>query len=160
MAYDDSPAGNAPDFVYTVYIAAPIETVWNGLIQKELTETYWGHHNKSDWNIGSKWEHIRTGDSNIVDVHGHVLESDPPNRLVVTWNGTDGSKTEEPAPSVVTYALVALGPDTKLTVTHSQLTEGSVMHNGVTQGWPAVVSNLKSLLETGKLLSDDQWGVS
>lgn len=158
MAYDDTPAGNAPDFVYTIYIAASVETVWNGLIQKELTHAYWGHHNKSDWKVGSKWEHIRTDDSNIVDVHGHVLVSDPPNKLVVTWNGTDGSKTQEPAPSIVTYELVALGPDTKLTVTHSQLTEGSVMHKGVTQGWPAVVSNLKSLLETGKPLSAEEWG--
>lgn len=158
MAYDDKPAGDAPDFVYTIYIAATPETVWNGLIQKELTHAYWGHHNKSDWKVGSKWEHIRTDDSNIVDVHGHVLESDPPHKLVVTWNGTDGSKTQEPAPSVVTYELVALGPDTKLTVTHSQLTEGSVMHKGVTQGWPAVVSNLKSLLETGKPLSAEEWG--
>lgn len=158
MAYDDKPAGNAPDFVYTLYIAAPIETVWNGLIQQEVTETYWGHHNKSDWKIGSKWEHLRSSDTNVVDVHGQVLESDPPNKLVITWNGINGSKTEEPAPSVVTYELVALGPDTKLTVTHSQLTQDSVMHTGVTQGWPAVLSNLKSVLETGNPLSDDQWG--
>lgn len=158
MAYDDKPAGNAPDFVYTIYIAATAETVWDGLIQKELTEKYWGHHNKSDWKVGSKWEHLRASDSNVVDVHGQVLESDPPNKLVVTWNGADGSKTEEPTPSIVTYELVALGPDTKLTVTHSKLTKDSVMHKGVTQGWPAVLSNLKSLLETGKTLSDDQWG--
>lgn len=157
MDYDDKPAGDAPDFVYTIYIAANAETVWNGLIKKELTKTYWGHHNKSDWKVGSKWEHLRADDSNIVDVHGQVLESSPPSKLVVTWNGIEGGKTEEPTPSVVTYELTALGPDTKLTVTHSKLTEGSVMHKGVTQGWPAVLSNLKSLLETGKALSDDQW---
>lgn len=158
MAYNDSPAGDAPDFVYTIYIAATVETVWNGLIQREVTEKYWGHDNQSDWKVGSKWEHVRTDGSNIADVHGQVLESDPPNKLVVTWNGTEGSKTEEPTPSVVTYELIALGPDTKLSVTHSKLTDGSVMHNGVTQGWPAVLSNLKSVLETGKPLSDDQWG--
>ncbi|GHB01430.1 hypothetical protein GCM10009069_25390 [Algimonas arctica] len=157
MAYDDTPNGDAPDFVYTLYIAARAETVWNGLIQKELTEKYWGHHNKSDWTVGSIWQHQRADDSNIVDVHGQVLESDPPHKLVVTWNGADGSKMEEPTPSVVTYELLALGPDTKLTVTHSKLNIDSVMHKGVTQGWPAVLSNLKSLLETGKPLSDDQW---
>jgi uncharacterized protein YndB with AHSA1/START domain len=158
MAYNDKPAGDAPDFVYTIYIAATVETVWGGLIQKKLTEKYWGRHNKSDWKVGSKWEHTRADESNIVDVNGQVLESDPPNKLVVTWNGTESSKTEEPTPSVVAYELVALGPDTKLTVTHSKLTTDSVMHKGVTQGWPAVLSNLKSLLETGKPLSDDQWG--
>ena len=71
-------------------------------------------------------------------------------------NGPEGSKTFEAHPSVVTYDLVALGPDTKLTVTHSKLNKGSVMHEGVTQGWQALMSNLKSLLETGKTLSEDQ----
>ena len=152
------PKGDAPDFVYTIYIAANAATVWNGLIDKEVTEKYWGRHNVSDWKEGSKWEHTRTDGSGTVDVHGHVLECDPPRKLVVTWNGPDGSKTQEAHPSVVTYDLVALGPDTKLTVTHSKLDKGSVMHEGVTQGWQALMSNLKSLLETGKTLSEDQWG--
>lgn len=153
-----TPQGDAPDFIYTIYIAADIETVWNGLIDKEVTEKYWGRHNVSDWKKGSKWEHIRADGSEIVDVHGQVLEVDPPKKLVVTWNGPENSITSEPHPSIVTYALISLGPDTKLTVTHSKLSKGSVMHIGVTEGWPALMSNLKTLLETGKLLSDDQWG--
>ena len=153
----DPPMGDAPDFVYTIYIAAEVDTVWNGLIEREVTEKYWGRHNVSDWNKSSKWEHIRSDGSNIVDVYGQVLEIEPPHRLVITWNGVEGSKTQEPTPSVVTFELVALGPDTKLTVTHAKLTKGSVMHDGVTQGWPALLSNLKSLLETGKTLSDDKW---
>lgn len=158
MAYDDDPSGNASDFVYTIYIAASQATVWNGLIDKEVTAVYWGRHNKSDWAAGSKWEHVRTDGSDIVDVHGQVLECDPPHKLVVTWNGPEDSKTHEPAPSIVTYELVELGPDTKLTVTHRLLTEGSIMHDGVTQGWPAVLSNLKSVLETDKPLSSEHWG--
>jgi len=154
----DPPNGDAPDFVYTIYIAADVETVWNGLVDKEVTEKYWGRHNVSNWKTGSKWEHIRSDGSGIVDVHGQVLEINPPNKLIVTWNGTDGSETNEPHPSVVTYELVALGPDTKLTVTHAKLNDGSAMHKGVTQGWPALMSNLKSLLETGKTLSDEEWG--
>ncbi len=157
MAFDDKPSGDAPDFIYTLYIAASIDTVWDGLINKEVTQTYWGRHNTSDWKTGSKWEHIRTDGSGIVDVHGQVLEVSPPNRLVVTWNGPDGSKTHETAPSIVTYDLVALGPDTKLTVTHSKLEIGSVMHGGVTEGWQAVLSNLKTVLETGKPLSSHLW---
>ncbi len=153
----DPPKGDAPDFVYTIYIAADAETVWNGLIEKEVTEKYWGRHNVSDWKKGSTWEHIRADGSGTVDVHGHVLEVDPPHKLVVTWNGTEDSAIKEPHPSMVTYELTPLGPDTKLTVTHAKLTEGSIMHKGVTQGWPALMSNLKSLLETGKTLSDDKW---
>lgn len=158
MAYDDKPAGDAPDFVYTIYIAANIETVWDGLVNKEVTEIYWGRENKSDWKAGSKWEHKRTDGSEIIDIHGQVIESTPPHKLVVTWNGPTGGKTAEPTPSIVTYDLVKLGPDTKLTVTHSLLNEGSIMHKGVTEGWIAVLSNLKTTLETGKPLRSDQWG--
>lgn len=157
MAFDDEPRGNAPDFVYTIYIAASVEIVWNGLIDKQVTQKYWGRENKSDWKAGSKWEHIRTDGSDIVDIHGQVLESDPPNKLVITWNGPDGSNTAEPTPSMVTYDLVALGPDTKITVTHSKLNQDSVMHRGVTEGWIAVLSNLKTVLETGKPLSSEKW---
>lgn len=157
MSYNDKPKGDAPNFVYTIYIAANIETVWDGLINKEVTQKYWGRHNKSDWKVGSKWEHIRTDGSNIVDIHGEVLEIDPPQKLVVTWNCPEGNKNREPAPSIVSYDLVALGPDTKLTVTHSKLSIDSAMHNSVTQGWQAVLSNLKTVLETGKPLSSEQW---
>lgn len=157
MAYNDKPKGDAPDFVYTIYIAANVETVWDGLINKEVTQKYWGRENRSDWKVGAKWEHIRTDGSDIVDIHGQVLESNPPHKLVVTWNGPDGSKTAEPTPSKITYELVALGPDTKLTVIHSLLTKDSIMHKGVTQGWQAVLSNLKSVLETGKPLRSEQW---
>lgn len=157
MAFNDKPKGDAPDFVYTIFIAAHIETVWNGLIDKEVTKKYWGHHNKSDWKVGSKWEHIQTDGSNVVDIHGEVLDIDPPQKLVFSWNSLDGSKSLESAPSVVSYDLTALGPDTKLTVTHSKLNKDSVMHNGVTQGWPAVLSNLKTYLETGKILSEEEW---
>lgn len=152
------PEGDAPDFVYTIYIAASADAVWNGLVDRELTARYWGRYNISDWQAGSKWEHVRSDGSNIVDVHGQVLECDPPRRLVVTWNGPPDSSTHEPSPSVVSYHLTALGPDTKLTVTHSKLDAGSVMHKGVTQGWPAVLSNLKTILETGKTLSEEKWG--
>ena len=157
MPYNDKPKGDAPNFVYTIYIAANIETVWDGLINKEVTQKYWGRHNKSDWKAGSKWEHIRTDGSNIVDIHGEVLEVDPPQKLVVTWNCPEENQNREPSPSIVTYDLVALGPDTKLSVTHSKLNIDSVMHNSVTQGWQAVLSNLKTTLETGKPLSSEQW---
>ena len=71
-----APQGDAPDFVYTIYIAADAETVWNGLIDKELTEKYWGRHNVSDWQVGANWEHGRTDGSGIVDVAGNELAND------------------------------------------------------------------------------------
>lgn len=146
-----------PDFVYVIYIAVDQETVWNGLIDRELTKKYWGRTNESDWQPGSRWEHVRSDGSGVVDIHGEVLEIDPPRRLVVTWvfpNATD----EEAKHTRVTYEIEPLGPDTRLTVIHSDLKEGSDEREGVTSGWPAVFSNLKTLLETGRTLSDEEWG--
>lgn len=149
----------APDFVYTVYIAAGIDAVWNGLIDKELTKAYWGHYNVSDWKAGSRWEHVRSDESGTVDIVGKVLEIDPPQKLVVSWSSPDDEGVDMKTSRVV-YELQALGPDTKLVVTHADLEEGSDMHSGVTQGWPAVLSNLKTILETGRTLSDEAWTCS
>ena len=157
MSFKDSPKGNAPDFIYAIYIASDAETVWNALIDREITKKYWGHYNVSDWKSGSIWEHRRVSDANIVDIHGEVLEIDPPNKLVVTWNAPENHSFAEPAPSIVTYELTAFGPDTKLKVTHSKLNKESDMQKGVTEGWPAVLSNLKTYLETGKVLSEEEW---
>ncbi len=146
----------APDFVYTIFIAARAEDVWNGLIDREMTKAYWGHYNESDWKQGSRWEHVRSDDSGKIDVVGKIIEMDPPSRMV--WSWSLASDANEPAKiSRVTYELSALGPDTKLIVTHSELEPESEMDGSVREGWSAVLSSLKTLLETGKALSDDQW---
>ena len=49
-------ANCAPAFVYTIFIKATVEQVWNGLIDRELTKAYWGHYNQSDWQAGSRWD--------------------------------------------------------------------------------------------------------
>ena len=74
----------APDFVYVTFIAADRETVWNGLIDRDVTKRYWGHYNDSDWKQGSRWEHVRSDGSGKVDTLGKVVEIDPPQRLVIT----------------------------------------------------------------------------
>lgn len=146
----------APDFIYTVFIAADQETVWNGLIDRDLTKAYWGHFNESDWKKGSRWEHVRSDGSGTVDITGKVIEMNPPNKMVISW--TSPKNADDPdQESRVTIELIELGPDTRLTVTHADLIAGSDMEKGVTQGWPAVVSNLKTLLETGKTLSEELW---
>ncbi len=147
----------APDFVYVVYIAAAVEAVWNGLVDPEVTRSYWGHTNESQWKKGAPWKHVRADGSGKVDIAGEVIEIDPPRRLVVSWASPDDAGNPDKI-SRVTYELVGLGPDTRLTVTHADLEAGSEMHVGVTAGWPAVLSNLKTRLETGRTLSDELWG--
>ena len=147
---------SAPDFVYTIFIRADIHTVWNGLIDGELTRRYWGHENVSSWKVGAPWEHVRADASGKVDTRGRVVEMNPPRKMV--WSWAFDEEADDPAKrSRVTYELEELGPDTRLTVTHSELEPGSAMDEGVRDGWPAVLSNLKSILETGEVLREGQW---
>tara|TARA_R110001606_G_scaffold261355_1_gene409750 strand:- start:1131 stop:1637 length:507 start_codon:yes stop_codon:yes gene_type:complete len=146
----------APDFVYTIFIKATAEAVWNGLIDRDLTKAYWGHYNGSDWQPGSRWNHVRSDGSGKIDTCGRIVEIEPPHKMIWTWSFE--CDADSPARvSRVIYELTPLGPDTKLTVTHSELEPGSPMDTGVREGWPAVLSNLKSLLETGTVLSEGLW---
>ena len=139
-----------PEFVYTVYIAAPAERVWNALVDGDLTRQYWGHENRSDWKPGSRWEHVRVGPGGQVDVAGRVIEINPPRKLVTSWF-FPADEGEEGKTSHVTYEVTAMGDEARLVVTHSDLNEPG-MRAGVSSGWPLVLSSLKSFLETGKAL--------
>ncbi|MBS0272854.1 MAG: SRPBCC family protein [Proteobacteria bacterium] len=134
-------------FVYVTYIYTTPQKVWDAITKPEFAKRYWFNYNVSDWKMGSRWEHRKGDDSGTVMVDGTVLESDPPHRLVTTWTRPDKSKE----PSRVTYDIAQYGPGLVcLTVTHDQLERDPAMANGISGGWPKVLSNLKSLLETGK----------
>src|SRR5215831_142785 len=75
-----------PTFVYVTYIESTPEKVWHALTDADLTAAYWGHSNVSDWQAGSRWEHVRADGSGIADVAGTVLEAEPPRRLVMTFD--------------------------------------------------------------------------
>ncbi len=139
--------------VYVTYIQATPEAVWHALTDAEVTAQYWGHANVSDWQVGSRWEHRRLDGSGVADVVGTVLESDPPRRLVTSWEGTDEKPEEHP--SRATFELEPYGGIVRLTVTHEGLTDEQLAPTS--SGWAAVCSNLKSLLETGKVLSEKPW---
>jgi uncharacterized protein YndB with AHSA1/START domain len=141
----------APEFVYTVYIAAPAERVWNALVDGDVTRKYWGHENRSDWRPGSRWEHVRVGPGGKVDIAGRVIEIDPPHRLVTSWHSPE-DEGDAARTSQVTYEITAMGEETRLVVTHSELNEPG-MRAGVSSGWPLVLSSLKSFLEAGRGLA-------
>jgi uncharacterized protein YndB with AHSA1/START domain/DNA-binding transcriptional ArsR family regulator len=140
-----------PDFVYVTYIESTPERVWHALTDADVTAEYWGHRNVSDWQVGSAWSHRRTDGSEIDDVVGEVVEADPPRRLVTTWaDPADPSVT-----STVTFRIEAYGEIVRLTVTHTDLADAE--RGQAAAGWPAVLSNLKSLLETGHVLPRVPW---
>jgi uncharacterized protein YndB with AHSA1/START domain/DNA-binding transcriptional ArsR family regulator len=146
-------ASKTKTYVYVTYIQATPETVWEAITDPDLTAAYWGHRNESDWQVGSPWAHVRNDGSGVVDVAGEVLECDPPRRLVTTWAGADG---QSPDVSKLTMELVPTGSVVKLTVTHEDLIDDH--YRQVSGGWPVVLSNLKSFLETGSPLPPDLWG--
>jgi uncharacterized protein YndB with AHSA1/START domain/DNA-binding transcriptional ArsR family regulator len=142
-----------PTFVYVTYIESTPEKVWQALTDPDLTAQYWGHRNVSDWQVGSGWEHQRTDGTGIADVIGTVDESSPPTRLVTTWADPEDATAE---PSRVTFDIEPYGQIVRLTVTHENLAD-EVDRDAVAAGWPAVLSNLKSLIETGSALPQEPW---
>jgi uncharacterized protein YndB with AHSA1/START domain len=125
--------------------------VWEALTDADLTGQYWGHSNVSDWQPGSRWEHRRTDGSGIVDVAGEVVEATPPRRLVITFGDPD-----EAEPSVVRFDIEPHHDIVRLTVTHDDIPDAS-NYEAAAAGWAAVMSNLKSLLETGHVLPQAPW---
>jgi uncharacterized protein YndB with AHSA1/START domain len=146
-----------PTFVYVTYIAGTPEKVWEALTDADLTASYWGHGNVSDWQPGSRWEHVRTDGSGIADVVGEVVESEPPSRLVFTWAAPEDEGREDKY-SRVTFDIQPHGDIVRLTVTHEDLNDEGELAD-VSGGWPAVLANLKSLLETGSPMPQAPWEV-
>jgi uncharacterized protein YndB with AHSA1/START domain/DNA-binding transcriptional ArsR family regulator len=152
QAEEDTMAGR-PTFIYVTYIESSAERVWESLTQPEVTAAYWGHSGVSDWKVGSPWELQRTDGSGIVDVAGMVIERAPPHRLVVTWSSP--GETSPDRISRVTFEIEPYHEIVRLTVIHEDLDED--MFASISTGWPAVLANLKSLLETGRVLSRSPW---
>ena len=138
------------EFVYVTYIAAAPQRIWDALIRAEFTRQYWGHENVSDWKPGSVWEH-RDAEGGAVKLVGKVVEFQPPRRLVLTW-ADPGDAARPAAHSRVTIELEPMEGMVRLKITHDQLAPGSEMQRGIEEGWPRVLSSLKSFLETGKPL--------
>ena len=138
------------EHVYVMYIAATPKRVFDAIVKPEFARQYWGHENISDWKVGSAWEH-RVSDTGKVNVVGKVMECDPPHRLVIGWASPADAGNAD-ATSRVTFEVEPLEEMVRLTVRHEQLVPGSDMEEKVSQGWPRVLSSLKTFLETGKPL--------
>jgi uncharacterized protein YndB with AHSA1/START domain len=140
---------DTPDFVYVTYIESSPERVWDALTDPELTAQYWGHSNVSaDWQPGSRWDHVRTDGSGESDGGGEVVVSDRPRALVLKWGD-----------STVAFDIEPYGDIVRLTVKHTDLADETERANAA-GGWAAVLSNLKSLLETGRPLPHAPWEMS
>ena len=139
-------------FVYVIYIKASPQDLWTALTSPDFTPTYWngGAHQESDWSPGASWTMIFS-DGRVANT-GEVVECDPPRRLVLNWQNDFRPELKEEGYSRCTFEIEQQDNAVKLTVTHSIARENSKFIQAASQGWPAILSNLKSLLETGKTI--------
>jgi uncharacterized protein YndB with AHSA1/START domain len=137
-----------PKFVYVTYIASTPEKVWAALTKADVTEMYWfGYRVKADGKAGDRMTAYSPKGEKAHD--DPIIESDPPRRLVYGWQPLFKEMQGE-RPSRVTFELELFKDQTKLTVTHDEFDEGSKIFGMISKGWPAVLSSMKSYLETGR----------
>ena len=140
-------------FVYVTYIRTTQEKLWSALTNAKFMEQYWfGAHCESQWTAGSAWKLV-AGDGRVLDA-GEIVEAEPPRRLVIRWQNLKPELKAEGA-SLCTMELEPDGTAVKLSITHTIECEPSKFVQAVSGGWPKILSNLKSLLETGSIAIQD-----
>jgi len=137
-------------YVYVSYIRTTPEKLWSALTDPEFMQQYWfGMHCESEWTAGSPWKLVAS-DGQVFDA-GEIVEADPPRRLVIRWQHQNKPELKAEGPSLCTMVLEQNGSAVKLSITHTVERESSKLIEAVSGGWPKVISNLKSLLETGSI---------
>ena len=148
------------DFVYTTYIRTTPERLWRALTEPAFTQEYWGERLETDWKVGSEivWHH---GDITMSGPGQVVFEHDPYTRLSYAWHhitpefaqavGMDDAlyqQTSREPLSTATFVLEPVGEQVKLTVVHSGFEPGSAVRKMISEGWVALISDLKSFVES------------
>lgn len=135
-------------FVYVTFIRTSPEELWSALTTPEFIRQYWfDMTQETDWKVGSPWKMLFP-DGRIADV-GEVAEFEPPRRLAIRWRNEFRPELKAEGWSRCVMELEPADGAVKLTVTHTIEFENSKFIEAVSGGWPKILSNLKSLLETG-----------
>jgi uncharacterized protein YndB with AHSA1/START domain len=138
-------------FVYVTFIRTTPEKLWAALTTPEFIKQYWfGMNFESDWKAGSPWKLIFP-DGRVADT-GEILEFDPPRRLVLKWRNEFRPELSAEGYALCSMELEPQGSAVKLTIRHTIERAYSKLIEAVSGGWPRILSNLKSLLETGEIL--------
>ncbi len=137
--------------VFEIYIKTTPERLWEAITDDEMRRRYnFGVGVRSDWTPGSGYEGFHPG-AGIAIAEGENLEVDPPRRLVQSFNALWGEQVKSEGTSRVTWEIEQVEDSCRLTVTHDQLREGA--NDELFGGWPMILSGLKTLLETGEVLT-------
>jgi uncharacterized protein YndB with AHSA1/START domain len=138
-------------FVYATYIRTTPERLWSALTDAEQMKEYWfGIHLKTNWKAGAEWQMLFP-DGQVADT-GEILELDQPRRMVLKWRNEFRPELKAEGFALCTMELEAVGAAVKLTITHTIERADSKFIQAVSVGWPKVLSNLKSMLETGQVV--------
>jgi uncharacterized protein YndB with AHSA1/START domain len=139
-----------PEFVYVTYIETTPEKLWEALTSSEFSRRYWFNTElKTNWKVGSPFALVMNGTTTDA---GEVLEFDRPRRLSYTFQHVTSEDARKERPTKVVFNLEPHGKLVKLILTHEDFAEGSKLLSGISRGWPAILSSLKSLLESGTAL--------
>ncbi|MCW6507680.1 SRPBCC family protein [Lichenifustis flavocetrariae] len=138
-------------FVYVTFIRTTPERLWAALTDPVFIKRYWfGMHVETEWTAGSPWT-LTFADGRVADA-GEIVEVDPPRRIVIRWRNEWKPEMKAEGYSRCTMDLEELDGAVKLTLTHGIERAGSTFIEAVSGGWPKILSNLKSLLETGEVV--------
>ncbi len=141
-----------PNTVYVIYIASTPEKVWAALTSPDFTRQYFfGHAIEIEPRKSGRFL-LRTPDGRE-HITGRVIEWDPPRRLSVTWSVESMPEFRQLPECLVTYDIERSGESVRLTLTEAHSWDiPEALLSGGRAGWPAILSSLKSVLETGKPL--------
>jgi uncharacterized protein YndB with AHSA1/START domain len=147
-------------FIYVTYIRTTPEKLWSALTDDvEFMKRYWfGVHCESQWTAGSSWKMV-SPDGQILDA-GEIIEAEPPRRLVIRWQHQKKPELNAEGASRCTMELEPSGTAVKLSITHTIERDPSQFIAAVSGGWPKIISNLKSLLETGSTVLQEPYPVA
>ena len=144
-------APNRSSFVYVTFIRTTPDKLWQALTEPAFMRQYWfGVAIESGWTKGAAWKMVYP-DGKVTD-SGEVLEIDPPRRMVLRWQNEWKPELKAEGPSRCTIELEPVASAVKLTITHEIEHPDSAFITAVSGGWPRIISNLKSLLETGAVV--------
>jgi uncharacterized protein YndB with AHSA1/START domain len=139
----------ASTFVYVSYIRTSADKLWAMLTTPAFIKEFWfGTIAESDFRAGSRWK-LTGADGRVMD-SGEILESIPPRRLVIKWRNEFMPDLKAEGYSRCVMEIEPAEGAVKLTITHTMDAPGSKFIEAVSGGWPQIISNLKSLLETAQ----------
>jgi uncharacterized protein YndB with AHSA1/START domain len=137
-------------FVYVTYIRTTPTKLWGALTDPQFIRQYWFDATvECAWKKGSPWRMARP-DGSLTDT-GEILEIEPPRRMVIRWQNEWKPEFKAEGPSRCTIELEPVDNAVKLTIVHEIDRPDSRFITAVSEGWPRLLSNLKSLLETGEI---------